>query len=590
MKIQNPILPGFNPDPSIIRVGDDYYIATSTFEWYPGVQIHHSRDLVHWRLLTRPLRRASQLNMLGDPDSCGIWAPCLTYDGDLFYLIYTDVKRYGRTSIGGATGASFRDFHNFMVTSPSLEGDWSDPIYLNSSGFDPSLFHDDDGRKFISNMLWDHRPGHNRFAGIVLQEYSVQDRKLIGQRKMIFKGTPIGFTEGPHIYKRNGYYYLLTAEGGTFWGHAVTLARSRNIEGPYELHPDGYLVTSRQRPDIELQRAGHADFVETQDGETYLVHLCGRPLRNRGRCVLGRETAIQKMEWGDDGWLRTADGKGLPYSEVPAPNLPEHKFPATPARADFDQPELPIDFQWLRSPWPEELFSLTERPGHLRLYGHETIGSMFRQALVARRQQAFCYSASTVVEFEPEHYQQMAGLVCYYNSAKLHYLYVSHDEAVGKHIRVVSFLPDQPQGDSFTPPVRDSERRARPHARRGRPRAPLLRLAARGRVGLELATGAFRRQHPFRRSFHSGDAELHRCFRRDVLPGYGGYQTTGRFRLLRVPGAGVHGRSAGLAGLCPRHSNRRWQILSQHPGTSRRDTQQSLRRSLWPAASLLPIP
>jgi xylan 1,4-beta-xylosidase len=147
LNINNPILRGFNPDPSILRVGDDYFIATSTFEWYPGVQIHHSKDLVHWRLLTRPLRRASQLDMRGDPDSCGIWAPCLSYADGVFYLIYTDVKRYGRASIGGASSASLRDFHNYLVTAERIDGDWSEPIFLNSSGFDPSLFHDDDGRK-----------------------------------------------------------------------------------------------------------------------------------------------------------------------------------------------------------------------------------------------------------------------------------------------------------------------------------------------------------------------------------------------------------------------------------------------------------
>ena len=160
--IRNPILRGFNPDPSIVRVGEDYYIATSTFEWFPGVQIHHSRNLADWRLITRPLRRASQLNMLGAPDSCGVWAPCLTYADGLFYLIYTDVKRYGRTSVGGASGASLRDFHNYLVTCPTIDGDWSDPVHLNSSGFDPSLFHDEDGRKYLVNMLWDHRPGANR--------------------------------------------------------------------------------------------------------------------------------------------------------------------------------------------------------------------------------------------------------------------------------------------------------------------------------------------------------------------------------------------------------------------------------------------
>jgi xylan 1,4-beta-xylosidase len=451
--IRNPILRGFNPDPSIVRVGDDYYVATSTFEWYPGVQIHHSRDLVHWRLLTRPLTTASQLNMLGDPDSCGIWAPCLTHADGLFHLIYTDVKRYGRLSQPGASGATFRDFHNYLVTSARVDGPWSDPIYLNSSGFDPSLFHDEDGRKYLVNMLWDHRPGRNRFAGIVLQEYSPSERRLVGARRNIFTGTAIGFTEAPHLYKRDGWYYLITAEGGTGWGHAVTMARSRSIDGPYELHPDVYVLSARARPDAPLQRAGHADLVETQHGETYMVYLCGRPLGNRGRCTLGRETAIQKMVWAADGWLRTIDGDGMPQIEVEAPALPAHPFAAAPDRAEFDEAALPIDFQWLRSPWPEELWSLTARRGYLRLYGRESVGSLFRQALVARRQQAHCYSASTSIDFEPEHFQQMAGLICYYNSAKFHYFHVSHDDTIGRHLRVMSALPDQVQSDAFTAPI-----------------------------------------------------------------------------------------------------------------------------------------
>jgi xylan 1,4-beta-xylosidase len=449
--IQNPILSGFNPDPSIVRVGDDYYIATSTFEWFPGVQIHHSRDLVHWRLLTRPLRRPSQLNMIGDPDSCGVWAPCVTYDGELFYLIYTDVKRYGRTSQPGSVGAGLRDMHNYLVTSRTIDGEWSDPVYLNSSGFDPSLFHDTDGRKYLVNMLWDHRPGKNRFGGIVLQEYSTAERRLIGERHNIFTGTAIGFTEAPHLYKRKGYYYLITAEGGTGWGHAVTMARSRELLGPYELHPDTYVLTARNRPEAELQRAGHADLVETQQGDTYMVYLCGRPLRNRGRCVLGRETAIQRMVWGADDWLYTEDHDAFPQSETVAPELPPHPFPPAPTREDFDGPALPIEFQWLRSPWPDELFSLTARPGYLRLFGRETTGSLFRQSLVARRQQAHCYSAATVVEFEPQHYQQQAGLICYYNGSKFHYLYVSTDEVLGKHLRVMTCHPELP--DLFTAPI-----------------------------------------------------------------------------------------------------------------------------------------
>ena len=148
--IANPILPGFNPDPSICRVGDDYYIVTSTFEWYPGVQVHHSRDLRHWRLVNRPLNRPEQLDMRGNEDSCGIWAPCLTHADGRFWLVYTDVKR---------KDGSFKDAHNYIVTAPEIAGPWSDPVYTNSSGFDPSLFHDDDGRKWHLNMIWDHRVG-----------------------------------------------------------------------------------------------------------------------------------------------------------------------------------------------------------------------------------------------------------------------------------------------------------------------------------------------------------------------------------------------------------------------------------------------
>jgi len=451
MTIVNPILRGFNPDPSILRVGDDYYIATSTFEWFPGVQIFHSRDLANWTLVTRPLNRAGQLDMRGVPDSCGVWAPCLSHDGDLFYLIYTDVKRYGRTSMGGAGGASLRDFHNYLVTAPAIHGPWSDPVRLNSSGFDPSLFHDDDGRKYLVNMLWDHRPARNRFAGIVLQEYAPGERRVIGERHNIFPGTALGLTEAPHLYKRDGYYYLLTAEGGTGWNHAVTMARARHLTGRYELHPDTHILSARTHSTGALQRAGHADLVETPQGETFMVYLCGRPLPNRGRCILGRETAIQPMRWGADGWLRTLDGTGLPQEtvETAASNV----APIPPVRRDFDDPALPEEFQWLRTPCPDDIFSLSDRPGHLRLHGRETIGSLFTQALVARRQQSFVYTASCAMDFAPAHFQQTAGLVCYYNASKFHYLFVTRDDAGARILQGMSALPDSPQSDAFTVPI-----------------------------------------------------------------------------------------------------------------------------------------
>lgn len=427
--ITNPILPGFNPDPSILRVGDDYYIATSTFEWFPGVQIHHSKDLIHWKLVAHPLNRVSQLDMEGNPSSGGIWAPCLTYDKGTFYLIYTDVKSYG---------GIFKDTHNYLVTATNICGEWSEPIYLNSSGFDPSLFHDEDGRKWLVNMTWDHRKGKNRFGGILLQEYSIEEKKLVGPVYNIFKGSELKVTEGPHLYKINGFYYLLTAEGGTGLRHAVTIARSKDLTGPYEIDPENPMLTAWNDPTLTLQKAGHADIVETQNGEWYMVHLGSRPLPTRGRSILGRETCIQKVRWTEDGWLRLEAKGKKPLTRVPAPNLPEYPWEPEPIREDFDSEVLNIHFNTLRKPLTESTLSLKERPGYLRLKGRESISSHHQQALVARRQQAFCYTASTCVEFEPESFKQMAGLTCFYSTENFHYLYISHDEEKGKCLSILS--------------------------------------------------------------------------------------------------------------------------------------------------------
>lgn len=414
-KVTNPILPGFNPDPSICRVGEDYYIATSTFEWYPGVQIHHSRDLANWELITRPLTRASQLDMRGNPDSCGIWAPCLTHDGEQFWLVYTDVKR---------KDGSFKDAHNYIVTAPDITGPWSDPVYVNSSGFDPSLFHDDDGKKYFLNMLWDHRVRPLLFAGIALQEYDPAAQKLVGERKNIFKGTDLKLVEGPHLYKRDGWYYLLTAEGGTGYDHACTFARSRDITGPYELHPQKHILTAKDHNLNRVQRAGHGDIVDTPDGRTYLVHLMGRPTTQKRRCVLGRETGIQQAEWRDDGWLWVKDGP-VPSYEVELPAARDEQKYWQEKRYDFSQSELDSDLQWLRTPETERIFSTTANPEALRLYGRESPGSWFEQALVGRRQQHFNFMAETALDFSPADERQMAGLLLYYGRYNFHYLAVT---------------------------------------------------------------------------------------------------------------------------------------------------------------------
>lgn len=429
-EIINPILPGFNPDPSILRVGYDYYIATSTFQWFPGVQIHHSRDLIHWTLITRPLRRKSQLDMTGNPDSGGVWAPCLSYDKGIFYLIYTDVKSHR---------GAFKDTHNYLVTADDILGEWSDPVYLNSSGFDPSLFHDGD-RKWLVNMQWGHDRSKNQFTGILMQEFSEKEKRLVGPVTNIFRGTGIKFTEGPHLYRHGGYYYLMTAEGGTWLSHAVTMARSKNIEGPYEVDPQNPILTSYYDCTLTLQRAGHASIVETQNGEWYMVHLCGRPVPSRGMSVMGRETAIQKVVWTQDEWLRLADGTNKPSVRVAAPDLPEYDTNTPHARDDFDSETLDINFQYLRADPGEEFVSLRERKGFLRLHGAESLSSFHRQVLVARRQQAFCYTACCAIEFEPVNIQQMAGLICYYDTRNYYYLHIAFDEDTGKSLRIMQSL------------------------------------------------------------------------------------------------------------------------------------------------------
>ncbi len=429
--IQNPVLPGFHPDPSICRVGDDYYLATSTFEWWPAVRIHHSRDLVNWRHHSYALTRRSQLDLIGHPDSCGIWAPCLSHAHGQFWLIFTDVR-----SMYGA----YKDAHNYLVTAPSIDGPWSEPIYLNSSGFDPSLFHDEDGRTWLLNQQWLHHPGQHNFNGILLQEFDRAAGRLVGPVKNIYRGTELGVVEGPHLYRRNGWYFLLTAEGGTFYEHAVTLARSRQIDGPYETLPGNPLLTAHRRRTDGLQRAGHASLVQTAEGDWWLAHLCGRPLEwsgpNAGRqspeqgyeglhCPLGRETALQPVTWRDDDWPEIHAGSNTPRSQVAAPALPPHPFAAEPARDDFDSPVLNPHLNALRLPFDESWISLTERPGHLRLKGRESLMSLFSQSLVARRQQHFNCQVETRLAFEPESFHQMAGLVAYYNTGNHAYLNVS---------------------------------------------------------------------------------------------------------------------------------------------------------------------
>ncbi|MFF7337661.1 glycoside hydrolase family 43 protein [Streptomyces sp. NPDC008163] len=433
--INNPVLPGFHPDPSILRVGTDYYLATSTFEWLPGVTLHHSRDLVHWRSLGGMLDQARLVELTGRPDSGGVWAPCLSYTDGEFHLVYSDV-----TNLSGA----FKDVRNQVITAPTPQGPWSDPVPFPSHGFDPSLFHDDgpggDGRSWALWMEWDHRPGRHPFGGILLQEWDRAARRVTGPVHRIFTGTGLAHTEGPHLYHRDGWYYLVTAEGGTGWNHAVTVARARRPEGPYATDPAGPLLTSAGHEDHPLQKAGHGSLVATPAGEWFLAHLVARPLTPRGACVMGRETAIQRIDWTPDGWPRLADAPGedpaAPRTTVPGPALPPAPFPDPPARDDFDAPDLgPLWSTLRRHPSPDWL-SLTERPGHLRLRGAQSLGSTHHQSLVARRQQSSGLTFTTAMSAEPGSPLQMSGLVHYYNSTLWHYLHLTWDEELGRVLRL----------------------------------------------------------------------------------------------------------------------------------------------------------
>ncbi|MFD0816898.1 glycoside hydrolase family 43 protein [Micromonospora zhanjiangensis] len=412
--IRNPVLSGFHPDPSILRVGDDYYLATSTFEWYPAVRVHHSRDLVHWRALGGIINERRLLDLRGCGDSNGVWAPDLSYHDGLFHLVYSDVASFA---------SGYWDPQNFLITAPDITGPWSDPVVLHAHGFDASLFHDDDGSSWLLAMSADWRPGRDRFGGIEIQRYDREERRLVGPARIIFRGTPVGLTEGPHLYRHDGWYWLVTAEGGTSWEHQVTVARSRELFGPYEVDPAGPLLTSVDRPDLRLQKAGHGSMVRTQHGDWYLAHLVGRPYSPRGNCVLGRETAIQKVDWAPGGWPSVAGG--VPADEFPAPELPAHPWPDEPATADFDAPVLDTRWSTLRRPAGPDWIDLDSRPSYLRIRGGQSPVGKQTPSLVGHRVGAERCSLETVVEFAPTDYRHLAGITAYYNTMNWYYLYLT---------------------------------------------------------------------------------------------------------------------------------------------------------------------
>ncbi|MCD7838946.1 MAG: glycoside hydrolase family 43 protein [Clostridiales bacterium] len=438
--IQNPILKGFNPDPCICRKGDDYYIAVSSFEWMPGIPVYHSRDLKHWELYTHVLTDDSKPSLTRLPSAKGIWAPCLTYceEENLFYVVY---------GVMNSMNARYFDVSNYIIKASDIKGPWSEPVYTHSSGFDASLFHDTDGRKYIVSLEWETRENYEKPGVICLVEYDPAAEKIIGYPRRIWRGgTDRGCIEAPHITRRGEYYYIMCAEGGTGYNHCVTMGRAKNIWGPYEPDPQNPIVTSSPNnsnerrdpdhlkpqyfnPDSVLQKSGHASYVDLPTGETYLVHLCARPFVPELRCTLGRETAIQKMEWTEDGWLRMADGSNLAKERCEESALPPCPMPQMLSFDDFNSDTLGI-FYYSPRISPTSCTDLTARPGWLRIYGQESLCSLNRTSLVARKLTSVYATVTTKLDFHPEVYQHMAGLVLYYDNMNYIFLRKYYSETL----------------------------------------------------------------------------------------------------------------------------------------------------------------
>lgn len=440
--IQNPIFKGFNPDPCVCRKGDDYYAAVSSFEWFPGIPIYHSKDLKNWELYTHVLTDDKEVDLKKLPSAKGIWAPCLTYckEEDLFYVVY---------GVMNSMNARYFDVDNFVITAKDIKGPWSKPVYLHSSGFDASMFHDDDGKKYVVSLEWETRAGYEKPGFISIVEYDPVKKETVGYPRPMWRGgTDRGCIEAPHLTKRGGYYYIMCAEGGTGYNHCVTMGRSKNVWGPYERDPKNPIVTSSPNesnerhdpdhlkpkyfnPDSILQKSGHGSYVETQNGEVYLMHLCARPFVPELRCTLGRETAIQKMMWTEDGWLRMADGSNFAKMEVEEANLPEVKLSQVPSFDDFDGEELG---NWYYAPriMPQSFADVKARPGYVRIRGQEARTSLNKVSILARKLTSVYATITTKMDFKPEIHQHSAGLILYYDNMNYVNLRKYYSETLGQ--------------------------------------------------------------------------------------------------------------------------------------------------------------
>ena len=395
---RNPILQGFYPDPSITRVGDDYYLVTSTFSYFPGIPVFHSRDLVNWTQIGNAIDRPDQLDFGKLGLSRGVFAPAIEHHAGIFYILNTCVD------CGD----------NFVITATDPKGPWSDPVWLPEmrGGIDPSLFIDADGSAWIlNNGPPVGTPRYDGHRAVWIQRFDLKTQKMVGPRTMLVDGgvdpstNPI-WIEGPHIIPKDGWYYLICAEGGTAEGHSQVVLRSRKVDGPYTPYPGNPILTQRDMPRDRanpITSAGHADFVQLPNGDWWATFLAVRPYRG-DYYNTGRETFLMPVEWRGEWPHVTARGQAIPYT-AKRPALPAQFKPAIPTngpftlREEFDGSALGPHWMMMRNPretWhrlANGALTLTPRAAGL--------GDNANPSFLARRQQHQVASASTLVEFTP---------------------------------------------------------------------------------------------------------------------------------------------------------------------------------------------
>jgi xylan 1,4-beta-xylosidase len=394
MKYNNPIIPGFYPDPSICRVDEDYYLVNSSFAYSPGIPIWHSKDLVHWKQLGYCLTRENQLQFDESVVSGGVWAPTLRYYNGRFYMVTTNQDSGG----------------HFYVWADDPAGEWSNPLYVEQEGIDPSLFFDD-GKVYFTST------GSEQGMGIYQCEIDIETGQKLSDTRLIWTGSGGKFPEGPHLYKINDYYYLMCAEGGTEYGHMETIARSRSPYGPYESSPHNPILTHRSS-DYPIQATGHADLVEEQDGSWWAVFLGIRPVGYPYHHHLGRETYLAPVQWTEEGWPMIGDNGvvGLEMeADLPSP-MPWEEEPETD---DFDQSDLRMSWNFIRNANKVD-WSLQERGGWLALRGSDVrLNEKGTPAFIGCRQRHLNCEITTKMEFSPLEGDE-AGLVVFMDQ-KYHY-------------------------------------------------------------------------------------------------------------------------------------------------------------------------